>query len=505
MRRPVALLALLVALVVGSIPPTEAAAVISSDPVIQTAAGGVVDQLAALCSACQGDTVRFCDVVLGETGFWQKQLEVCDSVDRFGTTLVPAGNSVGKSFMAARIALAFLLSHPNSIVFTTSPSQNQLATILWKEIRSAIRKMPFPLGVEPKGTGPIDLKLSSSWYMTGHVTNRIENATGHHAEHLMVLIDEGSGVPEATYEGAWSLNPSRIVVFGNPLHRQGRFYDLCRVAEAEADNPARTSNLIRIPSTSSPDIHLERSPRGMADQGFLTRNRRDYGEDSIWWLSHVLAQFPDQTAESCVPPDWLKLACKTLHIPGGFRRIAIDCAGGNGGDEWILLCRDDNGILDLKWSNDWKADEAARRAFQMASTWGVQGYRVSFDAAGLGWDFASRLAAAGLRDARAYLGGASGGKKFKRLRSACAQELRFRLDPGRQNRTAAGLYVNQTPFSFAPSHPEWHSKLSEVGLFLRFLDGESYELEKGEDIRARLRRSPDTGDAFFQSFAFGTT
>lgn len=479
----------------------------STDPVIASAVAEASSmpssgRLARLIEGCRGDLYRFIRVVLGERGFWGRQIEVCRSIDRYDTTLVPAGNSVGKSFMAGRIALAFLLNHRNSIVYTTSPSQYQLIKILWKEVNSAILKSRFPIGIAPAGSGPIELALSKTWYMIGHVSNKIENTTGHHCEHLLVLIDEGSGVPEHTYAAAASLNPSRTVIFGNPLHPHGEFYEKCRKAEEERDRPDRSSNLIRISSMESPHIHLERSPYGLADQGFLKRNARDYGEDSIWWLSHVLAQFPDVTAETCVPKAWLDLACQTLHLPGGHRRIAIDCAGGNGGDEWVILGRDDNGVFDLKWSADWSTETAAKQAKIMASQWGVPGFRVSFDAAGLGWDFGNRLAVAGLKDARPYLGGASGGKKFKRLRSACAQLLRFRLDPGRKVETAAGLFVPQVPFSFGLGKAEWHPKLREVGQFLRFLDGEAYELERGADIRERLKRSPDTGDAFFQSFAF---
>ena len=506
MRRAVLALALLLGTLGAATEARPMPPAVSSDPVIQSATGGHFARLARLIDRCEGDTYRGVRVLLGCDGFWDKQVEVCKSIDQYHTTLVPAGNSVGKSYCGGRIVLSFLLTRRNSIVFTTAPTQKQLNGVLWTQVRDAVAKMPFPLGAEVAGGSPIGLHLGTKWYATGHVSNQVASTTGHHAEHLLLLGDEGSGITEKSYEAGWSLHPSRIVIFGNPLNAYGRFYELCKKAEEqraieEKGGPRRTMNLIRIPSTSSPHIDRDRSPWGLADKGFLETNRRDYGEDSIWWLSHVLAQFPDVSAETCIPSEWVRLACQTIHKPGGFRRIAIDCAGGNGGDEWVILCRDDNGVLDLKWSANWQAEEAARIAAEMARTHGVPGFRVSWDKAGLGWDFGNRLAAAGLRDARPYQGNYKA-KLDPDLRSACARLARWRLDPGYQVLTPGGVYVPQVPFSFGPSHPEWHPKLAEISLFLRYLKGGTYALEDGGDIRERLKRSPDTGDAFFQSYAY---
>jgi hypothetical protein len=473
----------------------------SSDPVIASACSDGA-RMRRLCEASRDDPARFAHTVLGDSGFWSKQREVCESVVRYGTTLVPAGNSVGKSYVAARIVLWFLLTRPDSVVFTTGPSQGQLLKILWGEIREAIARSRIPLGIEPRGHAPVALALDHRWYAIGHVSNKIENATGMHREHLLVLVDEGSGVAEQAYEAAWSLSPSRIVVFGNPLHPHGRFHELCRKAEEEREDPGRDTNLIRIPSTSSPHIDLERSTVGLADRGFLVRNRRDYGEGSIWWLSHVLAQFPDVTTETLVPPDWADLAARTLHAKGGHARTAIDIAGGEGGDNHVVLTRDDNGLLDLRWSRDWSAEQLAVQVRESTSTHHVHPARVSFDKGGVGWDFGARLAAVGLGDARPYFGG----KKVKKginLRSAASRELRYRLDPLRTVTTPGGLIVKQPPFSFRPDRPEWYREIRPdlVGI-LRFLKGDDYHLELSADMRDRLKRSPDFADALIQSFAF---
>lgn len=472
-------------------------------------------RLRRLVERCDGDIVRFCRTVLGvpatgDGSLWSRQIEVCESVRRYPLTLVPAGNSVGKSWVAAKILVALFLMYRNSITFSTAPTQGQLDAILWKEVRSTIAKSRIPLGVYPKGKAPILMEITPTWKAIGIVTAKIEAATGHHAEHLPFIGDEASGISESTYSGAWSLNPSRKILFGNPLHKHGRFYDLCRIAEEElaaerATGAPRSSNIVRISSLESPHIHMERSPYGMAAQDFLRESRRDYGEGSSWWQSHILALFPDSATEMAIPTGFLDAACRAIYTPRGFPRMAIDVAGGEGGDEWVILVRDDNGILALEWSRDWTEEMAARKAAELARLHKVAPHRVSYDKGGPGFFFGNRLAAAGLPGARHYFGGGSGfveKKRFANLRSACAQALRERLDPLRMVQTPQGIWVPQPPFSFRPERPDWHVKLREVGLFRRKLWGDTYQLELGEEIRERLKRSPDTGDTLFQSMAF---
>lgn len=467
---------------------------------------GEAARIRALWERNNGSMLRFIRVVLGEKRLWSKQEEVCDSIDRYHTTLIPAGNSVGKSFLLGRVVLASLLMHRNAIVFTNSPSQHQLVTVLWKEVRAALDAMPIPLGIDPRGSAPIMLQLAPNWFAIGHVSNKVERLTGHHARRLTVVIDEGSGVADPAYEALWSLKPWRIVVAGNPLHPHGRFHELNKIANAEraaelAGGPARTVNVVKIPSTASPYIDDEDNPYGMADKSFLAQSRRDYGEGSKWWKSHILAEFPDESAETCVPEAHLDLACMAVHKRGGPARLAIDCAGGNGGDDWVLLARDDNGILDLRWSNTWSPEAAATQAALICQQWGIPGFRVSFDYAGLGRDFGNRLAAVGLHNANPYLGNYAA-VGYPNIRSHCAQLLRWRLDPGYLVPSPSGVLVPQVPFSFNPTRKDWHPRLREVGQFLRELHNEVYKLEDGKAIRERLRKSPDTADAFFQSWAF---
>jgi len=464
-------------------------------------------RLSALLTRCKSDPARFAWSVLGRDGdraYWPRQLEICRSVAECRTTVVPAGNGVGKSYVGSGIFLWFLFTHRDSIVFTSGPSQDQLESVLWKEIRSAHAGSRVPLGGKVSGSSPITLELGDRWFGYGHVSNKVERMSGKHKRDLLAIVDEASGASQVVYDALDSLNPSRILLIGNPLRPDGKFYDLCRQADEVSCDPALLRKIV-VPSTESPHADLERSPHGMADRTWLAAMASEYGEESLWWLSHVMAMFPGDADDALVKRAWLDLAGRMLHVPSGPRRISIDLGLGKGnGDESVLICRDDNGVLAVEHSRRWTLEDAATRCKRMAETFGVEARHISYDHNGIGADFANRLAAVGLHGCRAYIGGMGGPSvKFHNLRSAAAWTAARRLDPDRMLGPADGhaVMVRQHPFAIRPEHlallrpdVEPHRyKLDNMGRI---------QLEEGEIIRARLRRSPDFADAFFQSFAF---
>ncbi|MBV8313337.1 MAG: hypothetical protein JOZ53_00105, partial [Planctomycetaceae bacterium] len=96
--------------------------------------------------ACRDDPARFNATVLGRGAYWHRQREICRSVVDRPVTLVPSGNGVGKSYVAAGLLHWFLIAYPGSLVVATAPSQVQLEEVLWKEVERAYRGSRIPLG-----------------------------------------------------------------------------------------------------------------------------------------------------------------------------------------------------------------------------------------------------------------------------------------------------------------------------------------------------------------------
>src|SRR3954453_2541087 len=88
--------------------------------------------------ACRDDPAGFNELVLGRN-LWHKQIEVCRAIASSPVTVVPAGRAVGKSYLLAGIVLWWLYTRPMSLVITTGPDHRQGVSVLWKEIRRALR------------------------------------------------------------------------------------------------------------------------------------------------------------------------------------------------------------------------------------------------------------------------------------------------------------------------------------------------------------------------------
>jgi hypothetical protein len=446
---------------------------------------------------CRNDPVRFNQTILGRSRYWRRQRDIARSVVTYPITLVPTGNMVGKSFLDAGTLHWFLITHPNSQVIATAPSQTQLEEVLWKEVEHAYQGARIPLGGRLL-RDPLKVDLGRGWSALAYSTSKVERFSGHHKPDMLAIVDEASGVDDPIYEALRSLNPSRELLTGNPLRPSGTFYDRCEGAR-DGRNPF--ANLIQISSLESPHIDLDRSPWGLADATWLAKSRNDYGEGSAWWLSHVLGLFPDSASDTVIPWSWLAQAATAPHVRSGPVRLAIDLATGGGGDRTVLIAGDDNGIVALRHSNTWTFETTATNAALVCQRWGIEPHHVSWDVEGIGADFSNRLKAVRIVGARPYRGGAPApgraDHKYANRRSYGAWRARQRLDPQRRRLTASGASVPQ-PLYAIPR--EWVQLMREELQGLRYTSDDRGRicLENKEDFSKRLKHSPDFADAFGQ-------
>ena len=94
------------------------------------------------------DPLKFQRLCWPDVKFYDKQIEIIESVAYNDETIVPAGNKLGKDFVAAFIALWFFCSRSPARVVTSSAGQNQLKSVLWGEIRRFINTSKYPLPIQ---------------------------------------------------------------------------------------------------------------------------------------------------------------------------------------------------------------------------------------------------------------------------------------------------------------------------------------------------------------------
>lgn len=478
----------------------------------------------AWCRVQSNPLDAFNDVVLMRPRYWHAQRKVCAAIwdDSVTTVAVPAGHSVGKSYVAAGVILGWLTLHPESLVISTGPSNTQIEEVLWKEVRRAVRDSVL-VDHGRLTAGPQKFDYGDGHHALGYSTNMAERLQGHHSRGpVLVVIDEASGVEDPeVWATLTSLKPRKRLLIGNPLRPDGPFYDVC--LRAERDPSVR---LIRVSCLDSPDIDEFHSDRGLADASWLREMEAEYGRDSMAWRVRVEAQFPDDAQDVVIPRAWIDAASEAIHVRSGSCRIAIDLAEGTDGDRSVVICRDDNGIVAWAWSRSWKLEDTANKAAEMARAHGVSHHRITWDAAGIGADFANRLQAVGLHGCRPYRGGAGSFRKFSNLRTAAAWNLRQRLDPQRHtvhnNTDKASDKISASPWQrwvngpvevpstvvseripFAMPRDFVQSARDEIqGLRYSLMAGDKVCLEPKEDFMKRLKKSPDLVDALAQSFAF---
>lgn len=432
---------------------------------------------------------------------------------------------MGKSHVGCGIGLWFPICHPFSRVVIAAPTNAQLTEVLWAGLvgayKSAGRNGRY-LGGKFDG---LTLSWGEGWTIEGWGQGSVESKSGRHSGDLLAIIDEASGCRPSVLEAIASLNPSRYLYLGNPLRPEGKFYEVC----LKAGDP--NVNVITIPSLESPHIHLVRSPWGMADATWLDISRAEYGEDSLWWQSHVLAKFPGELTQTLLPIGWLNDATKVLHVPSGPIRLGVDIALGNEGDDSQIVARDDNGVLGSWASNRWDLETLAVHVRDRARELGVKPEHIVYDAVGVGADFGNRLRGVGVSGAKQFLGSRQAGEKWANLRAAAGWALRRRLDPHRSIKVAEGnrkpgkpslsafepfpiqgrgdpasaaeaaLYTPQKPFAI-PGHLVQRYRAELQGLRYHLDDTGAIALEVKEQFVARIKHSPNFLDALSMTFAY---
>jgi hypothetical protein len=136
-----------------------------------------------------------------------------------------AANGVGKTHLAADLAVSFLLDCEAGYLLTTAPTKRQVETLLWPQIWRRLRDAGLPT----EGHARAEYFGADGDYALGFATNKAERAQGHHAPQMLCIVDEGSGVSNEIFEAleGCAVDPQNyIFVIGNPNQPIGPFYEL---------------------------------------------------------------------------------------------------------------------------------------------------------------------------------------------------------------------------------------------------------------------------------------
>lgn len=470
----------------------------------------------------------------------EEQKSILRAVQTCHRVAVASGTARGKDYIAAVAALCFLYLTPrfkgasleyNTKVALTAPTGRQIDVIMIPEIARLFKSARVLPGRLMANGIKTDFE---EWFLTGFKSddNNTEAWSGFHAVNTMFVVTEASGISETVYnaiEGNLQGNSRLLLVF-NPNITSGyaanamkseRFKHF-RLNSLNADNVVRKQNVIpgqvdyewvkdKVEHWAMP-IRTDEKDQGEGDFEF---EGRWYRPNDLFRIK-VLGMFPKVSEDVLIPYEWIEIANRRWEelqaesfIPLKPCRLGADVAG-MGRDASVLCPRYDNYV------SKWIAHQSSGKADHMH----VAGMIVPFlnghntkafiDTIGEGAGVYSRLEELGYvhqasssnpNSSNYYKGAAysckyseganklhdiTGQYTFANMRAYCYWALRDWLNP--KNGFGAALPPNE---KFAEEATATHWKFQSNGSII---------IEQKDEIKKRIKRSPDYMDALANTF-----
>ena len=290
----------------------------------------------------QKNPILFFQEVLGKNGHWEKQAEIALSVANHKYTSVRSGHGTGKSFIDSHIALWFLYCFYPASVITTAPTNRQVEKVLWGEIAKHFRESKYPLGGKLLET---EIKIAPKWGAIGFSSDKPDAFQGFHNDHVLIIVDEPSGVPDANFEQIESIISNadgKLLMTGNPLRRLGYFWGSFQ---------SSLFNKIHISCLDSPNVKSGKVIYpGLVTKDWVDERREKWGEDSPIFQSRVLGEFPNDNEDALIKLSWVEDSIlryqKAKRLPGPIT-YSVDVAR-QGKNKTVHILRQGRRIIFVK-------------------------------------------------------------------------------------------------------------------------------------------------------------
>lgn len=254
-----------------------------------------------------------------------QQAAILRSVAANQMTSVRSGHGIGKSAVEAWAVIWFLSTRPFPKIPCTAPTQHQLFDILWAEVSKWLRNNKA-LERELQWTKEkVYMKqYPEEWFAVARTASKPDALQGFHAEDILYIIDEASGVDDKVFEpvlGALSTPGARLLMCGNPTQLSGFFYD------SHHKNRGSYST-----------FHIDGRNSSRVSQDFINTIITMYGEDSDVFRVRVAGEFPRQENDVFIPLPLVEKSIMTQwNEPERPASIHIGCDVARFGDDKTVI------------------------------------------------------------------------------------------------------------------------------------------------------------------------
>jgi len=407
-------------------------------------------------------------------------------------------HGLGKTALAAWLILWFALTRDGDDWKTpsTASAWRQLTKYLWPEVRKWARRIRW----EIVGRPPLDentellslsLKLESgeAFALASKDVSAIEGA---HATSLLYVFDEAKTIPDDIWDGAEGAFASPetgealALAISTPGEPQGRFYDIHRRKKGLEDWWVRHVSL------------EEAIEAGRIDREWAEQRKEQWTEKSAVYQNRVLGEFATSEEDGLISLAWVEAANQRWlewadlgkPLEGEMTAVGVDVAR-SGSDKTVFALLYGDILTELRRYSKADTMETTGRAAAILNLGGP----AIVDVIGVGAGVVDRLRELGKRvvpfnaSERTDFLDSSGELGFVDTRSAAWWNLRELLE-----KQPIALPIDDDGKLVGDlTAPKW-----------RVMSGGKVKVESKDDIRKRLNRSTDDGDAVVQAFWHGT-
>lgn len=265
-----------------------------------------------------------------------QQLDVLRDIDAGQMDIaIKSGHGTGKTALLAWVSIWAGLLHANCKIPSTAPTAPQLLKLLMPEIAHWRDRLPeeFKKSIEVKADGA---KFATDSFSVARTARKEspENLQGFHAEYLVWVIDEASGVANIIFqviEGSLTGEKHLRIMAANPTRPDGYFYDAFHKNRAlwslHTFNAEKSENVSRAS---------------------IERKRIEYGADSDAYRVRVLGEFPRTATDAIIPMHVIEDAiAREEYNRHGAEVWGVDYADA-GDDRTFLVKRNGNYFYEAK-------------------------------------------------------------------------------------------------------------------------------------------------------------
>ena len=385
---------------------------------------------------------------------------------------IASGHGIGKSAEVAWIIMWAMSTRPHLNGVITANTTNQLNTKTWRELALWHKRACNAHWFKWTATKFFHRDHPETWFCaaTPNTEHNSEAFAGLHGQHVLIVYDEGSGIPDKIFEvseGAMTDPRAMWFCYGNPTKNTGKFRNIFL-------NDARWTT-----------HQIDSRTCKMTNKKEIAGQIAEYGEDSDFIRVRVKGQFPRAGSMQFIASDICD-TCMLRDAPyESFFQLPIvlgvDVAR-FGEDKSVIAVRQGRKIITLIRYRNLDTMQLAAKVVNAVKEYSPAATFV--DGVGIGAGVVDRLRMLGHDIIEVNAGNkADDEETYYNKRVEMWDRMRIQMTEGMDIPNDADL------------------RQSLIGIEYGFNDKEQMRLERKQDMKKRGLDSPDDGDAIAYTFA----